>query len=104
MWDVRWSYSAELQYANILTFWITHNLSNAYSQKIVRAVEEAEDKLSENPYIAEEKESYKDGVVFKYRKLIILRNFSLVYVVRKSVEIVAFWDNRQDPEKLNELL
>ncbi|MDO4230275.1 MAG: type II toxin-antitoxin system RelE/ParE family toxin [Capnocytophaga sp.] len=104
MWNVRWSYSAELQYTNVLTFWIKHNLSNTYSQKIVTAVEEAEDILTENPYIFEEKEDYKNGVLFKYRKLIILNNFSLIYIIRESVEIVAFWDNRQDPDKLKELL
>ncbi|CEN36719.1 type II toxin-antitoxin system RelE/ParE family toxin [Capnocytophaga cynodegmi] len=100
MWDVRWSFEAESQYIDILSFWIEHNFSNTYSQKIMKAVEEAEETLSQNPYIAEEKEDCKNGIYFKYRKIVILRNFSLIYIVREAVEIVAFWDNRQDPQKL----
>ncbi|MFJ1491032.1 hypothetical protein [Capnocytophaga canis] len=37
----------------------------------MKAVEEAEDMLMKNPFIAEEKEDHKDGNVLRYRKLII---------------------------------
>ncbi|MGQ1929788.1 type II toxin-antitoxin system RelE/ParE family toxin [Ornithobacterium rhinotracheale] len=101
MWDLKWSNTAEKEYLSILEFWIKNNLSNTYSLKIMKAVEQAEDRLMENPFIAEEKEDHKNGSLFKYRKMIILKNFSLIYIVRDKVEIISFWDNRRNPEELN---
>ncbi|WP_172919645.1 type II toxin-antitoxin system RelE/ParE family toxin [Capnocytophaga canis] len=103
MRSIKWSYVAEQEYVDVLQFWISHNSSNTYSQKIMKAVEEAEDMLMKNPFIAEEKEDHKDGNVLRYRKLIILQNFSLIYIVRDMIEIVSFWDNRQNPKQLKSI-
>lgn len=104
MWNLIWSNTAEQEYLDILEFWINNNLSNKYSLKIIEAVEQAENRLMSNPFIAQEKEDYKNGISFKYRRMIILKNFSLIYVVRDAVEIISFWDNRKDPQELKKAL
>lgn len=36
--------------------------------------------------------------------MIVLWHFSLWYLIKNNIEIVGFWDNRQDPIKMFELI
>lgn len=59
-------------------------------------VEKKEKLIAENPNIGSPSEI--DDV--KY--VLIDKNFSMYYRVNKEViEILAFWDNKRDPENLN---
>lgn len=96
MFKVIWSHQAESDYLDTLQHWIRHNKSIKYSSKLIREVEKKEKLISENPNIGSPSEI--DDV--KY--VLIDKNFSLYYRVNKDViEILAFWDNRRDPENLD---
>lgn len=100
MWDIIWSEQAETDYYDTLSFWTAHNYSETYSIKILKEVERAEELLSINPYIGSIR--FQDGV--EIRKFAILRNFSIIYKISDLVEIIAFWDNRRNPNSLEPLL
>jgi len=52
--------------------------------------------LSQNPHIGSQSEI--EGVKF----VLIDKNFSLYYRINdKVIEVLAFWDNRRNPENLN---
>ena len=89
MWKLEWTLEAEMQYYDILSYWTNHNKSNSYSIKIMNEVEKSEDLLIYNP--------------FKIRSLLVLKNFSIIYRITDRIEILSFWDNRNDPTKLERL-
>lgn len=99
MWELEWAPQAEMQYYEILSYWIEHNGSNSYSIKIMKEVEKREDLLMQNPFIGQE--HYLSTPYTKIRRLLVLRNFSIIYRITDKVEILSFWDNRKDPEKLD---
>lgn len=87
---------ALLSFADTLKYWIAHNSFQTYSKKLRKEVEKKEKLIAENPNIGSSSEF--DDV--KY--VLIDKNFSMYYRVNKKViEILAFWDNRRDPENLN---
>jgi hypothetical protein len=62
---------------------------------LVVAVEESEKKLSKNPF------SGRKTDFENIYKIQILHNFSLYYRINSDiVEILAFWDNRRNPDDL----
>jgi len=95
---VIWTRTADLQFVGILEYWVKRNKSNAYSKKLVKLVSERTKQIADKPLI------YK-ATDFKDVRVASLGNFSIYYKVSETEIIVtAFWDNRQDPEKLLKLL
>lgn len=67
-------------------------------KKLVRLVTERTHQIAETPFI------YK-STDFKDIRIASLGNFSIYYKATEiSIIISAFWDNRQDPKKLLEIL
>jgi plasmid stabilization system protein ParE len=96
--NVIWTRTADLQFVGILEYWVKRNKSNAYSKELVKLVSERTKQIAENPLI------YK-ATDFKDIRVASLGNFSIYYKVsEKEIIITAFWDNRQDPEKLLNML
>jgi plasmid stabilization system protein ParE len=95
MFEIIWSERAENEYFHTLDFWISHNKSSKYSEKIIIDVEKKEHKISQNPNI---------GTPIKYRnarRIQILKYFSLIYKIEgNTIEILSFWDNRRNPDTL----
>lgn len=97
MYEIKWTSSAKKRYYNTLEFWIGHNHSSEYSIKIVSEVDKIETLLKENPYLGKLVWGTKEPT----RKILILRHFSLFYTITgKTIEIVFFFDNRDNPKKL----
>lgn len=95
MYQIIWAKEAETDYIGTLNYWIQHNQSVSYSQKIISEVETIEEMLSENPSSGT-KTHFKDTYKVK-----ILKYFHLYYQISdKVVEIVSFWDNRRNPNNL----
>lgn len=95
--EVSWSYEAEIQYYDTLLFWIEKIKSEKYSEKIEKEVAKISNTLKTFPKIGAIYESKE------IRRVIILSNFSIFYRIleeQNEIEIIAFWDNRNDPEKL----
>ena len=95
---VIWSPRAQEAYISTLEYWIEHNGSSTYSNNIIDEVERIEQRILDFPmvypivYQTPEKE---------IRRALVLYNFSLFYqIFTDRIEIVFFFDNRNDPKKL----
>ena len=96
--NVVWTKTADIQFAGILEYWVRRNKSNAYSKKLLRLVSERTEKIAENPYTCKPSD-------FADTRVASLKNFSIYFKVTDTQIIIsAFWDNRQDPKKLLEIL
>lgn len=95
---VRWTRTADIQYIGILEYWVKRTKSATYSKKLIKVVAERTKHLAETPFI------YKKAD-FKDTRVASLGNFSIFYkVTDDEILITAFWDNRQDPNKLLRIL
>jgi plasmid stabilization system protein ParE len=95
---VVWTRTADIQFAGILQFWVDKNKSNTYSKKLIKLVSDRTEQIAKNPFL------YKSAE-FKNTRVASLGHFSIYYQVFDNRIIVsAFWDNRQDPKKLLEIL
>lgn len=93
-----WTRTALNQRDSIFDYWNNRNKSKDYSKKLNLAVRERLKELKYQPQIG--KESIIEGV-----RTIAMRHYSIFYVIEEtSIFIVSFWDNRQDPEKLLQIL
>lgn len=95
MFQISWTRKALFSFADTLNYWNFHNSSQKYSRKLRIEVEKKEKLISKNPNIGTLSEI--EGI----RYVLIDKNFSIYYrVVENTVEILAFWDNRRNPDKL----
>jgi len=95
MFQVEWTKKASKQRVDILKFWIKHNQSETYSKKLFAETLLAEQLIKENPLIGTETDL--DNI----RRILVLRNFSIFYIIEnRIIRILAFYDNRQNPEEL----
>ncbi len=96
--NVVWTRTADLQFIGILEYWVKKNKSITYSKKLVKLVSERTKQIAEKPLI------YK-ATDFKDIRVASLGNFSIYYKLSNDQIIVtSFWDNRQDPKRLLEIL
>tara|TARA_B110000027_G_C15851235_1_gene182787 strand:+ start:44 stop:355 length:312 start_codon:yes stop_codon:yes gene_type:complete len=96
--NVRWTRTADIQFVGVLEYWVKKNKSNTYSKKLVRLVSEKTNQIAEKSFI------YK-GTDFKNVRVVSLKNFSIYYkIFDEEIIITAFWDNRQDPTNLLNIL
>ncbi len=95
---VRWTRTADIQYVGILEYWLKRNSSATYSKKLIKIVAERTKQIAETPF------TYKKAD-FKNTRVASIGNFSIFYkVTNDEILITAFWDNRQDPKKLLQVL
>ena len=96
--DVVWTETAVRQRREILKYWTKHNGSTKYAEKLIRLTAERIKLILNNP------ESFKKADYSDTRES-AMGHFSIYYKLTKDLLIItAFWDNRQDPKKLLELL
>ncbi|GAA0870871.1 hypothetical protein GCM10009117_00160 [Gangjinia marincola] len=95
---VKWTRTADIQFAGILEYWVKRNKSNTYSKKLIKIVANRTKEIAEKPLI------YKKAD-FKDIRVSPLGNFNIYYrIMGEEILITAFWDNRQDPKKLLRIL
>jgi plasmid stabilization system protein ParE len=95
---VIWTRTADIQFIGVLEYWVKRNKSNSYSKKLLTLVDKKTKEIAASPFI------YKSSD-FKDIRVATLGNFSIFYKVSDDqIIITAFWDNRQDPKKLLEVL
>jgi len=88
--EIVWSKLAKLQLANILEFYLQRNGSPKYSLKILLEVQALLAVLSKNELMGRLTSN-------KFTRVIPLKAYLIFYEINgKSIEIVSFWDNRQD--------
>lgn len=95
---IKWTRTADIQYVGILEYWVKRNKSATYSKKLIKIVAERTKQIADTPFI------YKKAD-FKDTRVASLGNFSIFYNVSdEEILITAFWDNRQNPKKLLQIL
>lgn len=95
MHQIIWATRAENDYYETLIYWTKRNKSNSFSNKLITEVDKKLKLILQNP---------KSGLATNIQgthKINFLKYFSIYYQVsEKYIEIVSFWDNRRNPEKL----
>lgn len=93
-----WTETAAKQRRSMLEYWLQRNKSPSYPIKLLRLSNEKAIQVATKPLI------YK-ATEFPDTHVAAMGHFSLFYKITDGAIIVtAFWDNRQDPKKLLELL
>lgn len=95
---VVWTKTAIKQRRNILAYWTRRNGSSLYAEKLILITANKIKFILENPE-ASQLTSFPDT------HITAISHFSIYYkTTDTNIIITAFWDNRQDPKKLLELL
>ena len=93
--QIIWSRNARFQLQSVLEFYIERNKSNVYSLKLLDQVEDLMLTLSQNEHIGRLTSN-------KSTRVIPMKVYLVFYEINSdTIEIVSFWDNRQDNEGLN---
>lgn len=96
--NVIWTRTADLQFVGVLEYWVKRNESNLYSKKVLQLVSERTGQIADNPLLYKETE-------FDDVRVSPMGHYSIYYKeFEKEIIATAFWDNRQNPEKLLEIL
>jgi plasmid stabilization system protein ParE len=96
--NIYWTNTAVKQRNYILKYWIKHNNSNQYSIKLKLEIEKKTDLLKTNPKLGK-------TIDFQNTRILVMGHFSIIYQqLKNNIYITGFWDNRQDPAKLLQLI
>ena len=88
-----WSTRASNELKQVLEFYNKRNESTRYSLKILNEIEELLRTLSKNELIGRLTSN-------KFTRIIPMKIYLIFYEVNQNdIEIVSFWDNRQDKNK-----
>ena len=95
---VVWSNTAIKQRRAIFEYWNKNNGSTKYSNRIRLLVNKRIDLIKSQPHLFLKTDLQDTHVT-------VIENFKLFYRIYPDlIMVTAFWDSRQDPEKLLELL
>lgn len=95
---VVWTATAVKQRRAILKYWTQKTHSTAYAEKLIKLIKKRVKVIANFPELWK-LTSYPDS------RISVMGNFSIVYKISDGrVIIIAFWDNRQEPEKLLEII
>lgn len=93
MKKIEWTYRAKNKLEQTYNFWLEHNLSVTYSEKVLDETLKAVNLIAKNPEIGREDKN------LRLRRFLLLEYFSQVYRVEKDkIRIVSFFDNRRRPQ------
>ena len=93
-----WTKTAYKQRNSIFKYWNDRNKNNSYSTKLRKEINGRVQQISSFPEIGK-------SVDFKDTRAVSLGHFSILYQQSEnSIIITAFWDNRDDPLKLLNIL
>jgi plasmid stabilization system protein ParE len=95
---VVWTDTAACQRRKILKYWTKRNKSSAYSIKLIHEISEKIQFILKNP------EASTATNLIDIRTS-TLGNYNIFYkTTKKDLIVVAFWDNRQNPKKLLQII
>jgi plasmid stabilization system protein ParE len=96
--SVFWTETAIAQRNHIFMYWNKRNGSKTYSKNLLSIINNNVDLIKRFPRLGRKTD-------FDGHRSLTLGNFSLFYRFdSERIIITAFWDNRQDPEKLLRIL
>ena len=95
---VVWTETAAKQRREILKYWTIKNASTKYAQKLIKLIQKRVKIIADNPA------AFKLTTHADTRES-AMGNFSIYYKTTEQYLIItAFWDNRQDPKKLLDII
>ena len=95
---VVWADLALRSLYHMLLFWVEHTQSVKYSNQLLEKIDAAILRIQKFPNSGK---LHKKGPIRK----IIISDLSIFYSVDiKNIQILLIWDNRQNPNKLNDIL
>jgi len=95
---VVWTETAARQRREIFEYWTLRNKSTAYAEKLIRQIAARVKVILIHP------ESYKT-TIYPETRISAMGHFSILYkLTDEQLIITAFWDNRQNPQKLIEII
>ena len=91
--EIVWSDHAKLQLSTVLEFYFIRNGNANYSIQLLDDIEDLLTTLSKSEFIGR--------LTFNKTTRVIVMNVYLIYyeINMNEIEIVSFWDNRQDAQK-----
>lgn len=90
--EIVWSNLAETQFHTVLEFYSERNGNSNYSLKLLEEVEDLLETLSNSELIGRLASN-------KFTRVIPMKTYLIFYEINLDrIEIVLFWDNRQDIE------
>lgn len=93
-----WTKTALNQRREIFKYWTKRNHSTDYAEKLIKLTANRLKVIIQNP------KSYKE-VNYPDTRISSLGHFSIVYkITNKDIIVTSFWDNRQNPSELLEIL
>ena len=95
---VVWTETAARQRREILKYWTERNGSADFARKLIKLISDRINIIKRNP------ESFK-STNYPGTRESAMGHFSIYYKLTSDhLIITAFWDNRQDPKKLLEII
>lgn len=96
--NVVWTKTAAKQRREIFRYWTVRNGSTKYAEKLIKLIAVRIGVILEHP------ESYIRNI-YRDTHFSAMGNYSILYkLTENQIIILAFWDNRQDPDKLLEII
>lgn len=96
--NIVWTETAAKQRREIFKYWTKRNKSDSYAKKLINIIKEKTELIADYPESGIETEMVNI-------RMSAMGHFSIFYKHdSEQIIIVAFWDNRQDPKKLFELV
>lgn len=93
-----WTETAVKQRREILRYWTDRNKSTFYAEKLIALIRQRVITIQHNP-LAFKATSYPET------RESAMGHFSIYYkITDQEIIVTAFWDNRQDPAKVLQLL
>jgi plasmid stabilization system protein ParE len=90
--EVIWSINAKEEFHDTLNFYLERNGSPTYSLRLLYETEALLDALEENNFLGRLSENEVTRVIVKDK-------FLIFYEIKEThIEVVSFWDNRQNPD------
>ena len=95
--EIVWSIRANKELKKILEFYNKRNRSTKYSLKLLTEINNLSDTLSKSEFIGR-------LTVNKKTRVIVMKVYLFFYEINENrIEIISFWDNRQDNRKRIEI-
>jgi plasmid stabilization system protein ParE len=89
-----WTITAKKQRDHVFEYWNSRNGNTNFSMKLNQKIRERTSLLKSHPFLGKEIAKWDN-------RSVSLGHYSIVYKVEEEkIIITAFWDNRQDSEKL----
>jgi plasmid stabilization system protein ParE len=96
--EIVWTRTADLQLIGVLEYWVNRNKSKIFSEELLKIVSEKTTQIAENPMLF--RHTHVEAV-----RMAPLGHYSILYKsTEKAIIIMAFWDNRQDPKRLLDII